>query len=404
MSHTKPVRTSIWGQIIKRMLVACILVSAVGYYIHLKILSHREVPVGSETIFFVHIRADLNIDNEPLVMDRVIRCFHMKDRGRIIFESADSLMARTSTGRTFALIVPEACDTLVSRRKPEGGAYTVDPTQGDVPPLRLSKDELITPVVFEIMGGVAASRVDAYVAFNRLRQGYHGVRLDDVLIEKAASELTKDWTYEKERSEDDWFGPTDWGKHGHLYYAVSFVPITRDYWQDTFINHPELRAYYLNTPDMYKQFDYFTEKFSKYDTDTYLVGVGPYGNFGEQGFAQVVYGLRKESPANTLTYNKNFKYSWALERIIPCVFTGTLHNFKCSPELDGVLQFKDFGTLREMEMQTIGPGKVVFSMPAFTMTFGNDNELFSGFGSMYRKSDETLYVLRYSESYLGRTR
>lgn len=154
MNHTKPVRTSSLGQIIKRMLVACILVSAVGYYIHLKILSHREVPVGSETIFFVHIRADLNIDNEPLVMDRVIRCFHMKDRGRIIFESADSLMARTSTGRTFALIVPEACDTLVSRNKPEGGAYTVDPTQGDVPPLRLSKDELITPVVFEIMGAL----------------------------------------------------------------------------------------------------------------------------------------------------------------------------------------------------------------------------------------------------------
>jgi len=209
MSQTKPVRTSTWRQTIKAVLARLVFLlilalTFVEWFVDpfpnslwiLRILN---------TKYLVHVRADLTVDGEPLVMERTIRCFDPVDyhlfpntppRGDVLAshgQAGDTLAQQTSKGRLFAILVSDACAAGYTQ-----GLYKV------------SSDKLQIPVLFEIFGDRKnTQRIDAYIAPDLLLQGYHGVQLKDLAVEQitggnAPTLLLKDWT------SYDWFGTPSW--------------------------------------------------------------------------------------------------------------------------------------------------------------------------------------------------
>jgi len=274
MSQTNPVRTSSWGQSTKAVLAGLVFLpilalTFVEWFIDpfpnslwiLRILN---------TDYLVHVRADLTVDGEPLVMERTIRCFDPVDYeflnrwiGRRNYvptgQAGDTITATTRGGRLFAINAADACFNMISKQNMVHGHYTFELYPNAK---KLSRDELSVPVVYEIMGWPIPKRIDAYVSRRLLREGYLGVKLDELTLEVSGRFwMLKDW------SAYDAFGLVKWFRRpdidGTSYYDSSFlVKIPESEWIKL------LEKIYESThrsPQLYKKIE---AQFLEYSSET----------------------------------------------------------------------------------------------------------------------------------------
>ncbi len=165
------------------------------------------------TKYLVHVRADLTIDGEPLVMERTFRCFEPVDyhwfpgsfrRGNVFSsngQAGDALSATTGKRRVFVINATDACSVLIDLTGPYDPPLPILENQ-----LRLSKGELDVPIVHELIGGIYPTQVDTYLVREWLLQGYHGVQVNDVTVQKTGRFQLIDW------SGYDFFGPLNWAR------------------------------------------------------------------------------------------------------------------------------------------------------------------------------------------------
>lgn len=165
------------------------------------------------TKYLVHVRADLTIDGEPLVMERTFRCFEPVDyhwfpgsfrKGNVLSsngQAGDTMAATTSNGRLFVINATDACSVLIDLK----GPYRKPPPIIENP-LKLSRGELDVPIVHELIGGIYPTQVDTYIVREWLLQGYHGVQVNDVTVQKVSRPFYKDW------NGYDSFGPLNWAR------------------------------------------------------------------------------------------------------------------------------------------------------------------------------------------------
>ena len=325
------------------------------------------------TQYLVHVRVDLTVDGEALVMDRTIRCFKPVDfafypgtpaRGDVRYsngQAGDMLAITTSKGRFFAISAQDACHVLGGRPRNDGTGYFhfIDPAENEVTPLYLSKGELQTPVLLEVQGGRAATQVDAYIARTLLRQGYHGVQVHDVVVEKARGLLLKDWTsYE-------WFGRPYWGRpfntrsNEGLYSAFSGAIIPEDKWSRV----QEFMIEEGAKPENVEFKETINRIFSEYTTATQDESLLPSGSFKHEtpffnfnsiawnvynyGFSHSVLAPIPEKSVGGNGWGirrRQEKVSWYLETVIPCLpATSDKREVVCNPAMKGVMSFLPYG-------------------------------------------------------------
>lgn len=301
------------------------------------------------TKYLVHVRADLTIDGEPLVMDRTIRCFNPVDffwypgappRGDVRAsngQAGDTLAAVTSKGRLFAINVPDACGALGSRLDADGQGYTwTDPATNDVTPLYLSQNEIETPVLYEIHGGRHPEQIDAYIARDLLRQGYHGVKLDELVVEKTGGLLLKDWNgYE-------WFGRGNWHRrllgNSGLYQVVFLKSAPESRWQEMETNLNRLDYPQNWLAGFARTIDTFRKVESSTVFTTEQITPNPYLQYFQHS-RLIDAGLLLRLAADQ---NQDAHYQWLAHEIIPCLPTGQRKSFTCLPEKKGTLAYTEY--------------------------------------------------------------
>jgi len=349
MSQTKSIRTSTWGLSIKAVLAGLVFlpISAltfVEWFVDpfpnslwiLRILN---------TKYLVHVRADLTVDGEPLVMERTIRCFnpvdfklwassHEQQPGlRSTGQAGDTLAVTTSNGRLFLMNAPDACAVLGSRLRPAGQGYIrTDPEGHDVSPLRLSRGEIETPVMKEIFGGRRPTRIDAYIARNLLRAGYHGIQLNEVLVEKVSGLILKDWDgYEWHTSLSNQWVRSGMGDRFNRYISRYAFVIPEMRWteiaREILLFNPK-----DGRPDMldgYRNMIADAPIASNNPFEQYLT-IGHYFNNGY---------TRSELKLPRLDMQNNRqRYQWFLESIIPCLpVDEEQRSFTCDQSHYGVI-------------------------------------------------------------------
>ncbi len=283
------------------------------------------------------VTANLTIDGEPLVLTRKIRCFGSIDyifflapsRGgglRIRSRQAgDTLAGTTSKGRLFAINVPDAC-----------GALNKNGGNG----LFLSEGDIETPVVFEIHGGKTATQIDAYIARDLLRTGYHGVQLNELIVDYSDAFQLIDWTGY------DWFGPPNWYR-GYSSNDRSNREVSSAYFSfkvdaqkflevEEFFKQPNNNA--LQDEDKIRGL--FLEHYGSEDRT--LSFYNPFFKF--QNHVLNIFDMDYlDSNLIRKTLSKKSaqtNYYWFIRQIFPCLpEDNPPQKFLCNPKLNGVISF-----------------------------------------------------------------
>jgi len=419
MSQTNPVRTSTWRQTIKAVMAGLVFLPILA----LTFVEWFVDPLPNSlwilrilnTKYLVHVRADLTVDGEPLVMERTFRCYdpvdysflHHFSRAKGYFNGGnvgDSVHVTTSKGRLFSIVILDVCNSFTNRWKADRGYYRVDPDHELVPTLTLSKDEIKTPIVFEIIGGRKAEQLDAYAVPDLLRQGYHGVKLDEVVLSQVPLPVSP-WDFSKDWDDLYWFGPPGWQRpmiglnSGRGYIAGYVIPITEDYWKNPVsmdTRNDEILAKGVVKPEVFSN---FASRIASLTEDTSFP-VQDWSFWGVLLFlrdATFMYGLsdlNRGSPveATDLAFTRS---QWAYRRFIPCRFTGA-GIYECNPDMAGVMQF------RRSNRQDINfwKDRKLF----FLYKFSNFDLLSSPgttAGAKYRLLDKTIYVGNIVDTLLG---
>ncbi len=291
----------------------------------------------SHTEALIHVKADLTIDGEPLILERTIRCFDPVDyhyfpgaarRGDVMSsngQAGDTLAATTSKGRLFAINVPDAC-----------GAFKLNLGKK----LILSRGDIETPVLFEIHGGKAATQIDAYIARDLLRTGYHGVQLNELIVARGKGPLKEDWT------DYDWFGPPNWYR-GYSSNDRSNREVSSAYFSfkvdaqkflevEDFFKQPNNNA----LQDENKIRSLFLEHSGS--DDRALSSYNPFSQFQnhvlnvfDMDYLDSSLILKPPSKQSAQT-----GYYWFLQQIFPCLpQDNPPKRFACNPALNGVISF-----------------------------------------------------------------
>lgn len=303
------------------------------------------------TKYLVHVRADLTVDGEPLVMDRTIRCFNPVDffwypgappHGDVRAsngQAGDTLAAVTSKGRLFAINVPDACGALGSRLREDKPGYTwTDPATHDVTPLHLSRNEIETPVLYEIHGGRHPKQIDAYIARDLLRQGYHGVQLNELVVEKTSGLLLKDWNgYE-------WFTTTQWLRHsganrlGRYRSRHAFI-IPEERWGEVM---EEIRSFNPDETEWLAGMSRMLDSYRTLTTDSPITSNNPFLKFHNLGRQRHTFGdgytqSHLQLPMIPVQIGRQ-RYQWFLGAMFPCLpIDPKQQTYACRPDLYGVV-------------------------------------------------------------------
>lgn len=281
------------------------------------------------------VTANLTIDGEPLVLTRKIRCFASIDyifflapswggglriRSR---QAGDTLAGTTSKGRLFAINVPDACGAL--NKNGGNGMF-------------LSEGDIETPVVFEIHGGKKATQIDAYIARDLLRTGYHGVQLNELIVDYSDAFQLIDWTGY------DWFGPPDWFREengdGGRYRSVSILSAPIDRWTElekefNFSSYPE---------DSQKKYNENKKIYWSSQTDIFWGGRDFWPNPFSVAFEKwrpgmLGFGLILQEKSYMQDHEK---FSWMTEGLVPCIPDEKENLLKCREDLKGILVYTKY--------------------------------------------------------------
>jgi hypothetical protein len=306
------------------------------------------------TNYLVHVRADLTIDGEPLVMERTIRCFNHVDYywfpgGRqpaANGQAGDMLAAVTSKGRLFALEVLEACYNRSMHPK-----WRAIPTEGIA---HLGKGEIRVPRVYEIIGGRAMKQIDEYTERDRLSQGYHGVQLNDIVYEVAPKvTYLRDWT------DYEWFGWSVWSRpylgRGSMasYSNFSLVMAEEAVW-DRIISLGYQHFSYLNEAQL-KVYENDIKRFLYGETNRTISSPQewPYNPF---------------YPYFEGNYEKD--YAFSPKASFPCLFDKGAQEFICDRNKEGI--------------RTYLPSQII--MPPFIVNLGDHRMAFNSGREVYVSS------------------
>ena len=153
----------------------------------------------THTIALIDVTAKLEIDGQPLTLTRTLRCIRQPPvRGLARNWAApdsmtvfDAVGGVTSTGRTFILNVPKACEAIFFNDKNEAFATMLNNehlagaprAHGPLEPVSYSGGDLVAPVIYEPVGENPPDKIIAYLAAPELfTTGNHGVKFVDLTI------------------------------------------------------------------------------------------------------------------------------------------------------------------------------------------------------------------------------
>lgn len=192
------------------------------------------------TKYLVHVRADLTVDGEPLVMERTFRCYNPVDydflRKHFLQSDlhndgqvGDSLTAESKTGRLLSIPLPDVCSTF-------------DPSTNNPPVMRMTQGQLEIPLIDEIFGGNMATMIYRYMdRVTLIGEGYHGVRVNELTAQKLETRHQFiDW------ENWEWYGHPRWSRPDRfnpalLYQASYSFSLTRDQYLKYGGAHPTSR-------------------------------------------------------------------------------------------------------------------------------------------------------------------
>jgi hypothetical protein len=348
------------------------------------------------TKYLVHVRADLTVGGEKLVLERTIRCFTPK-RDAFLVQAGDNVAATTKTGRLFIINLKEACMAPLTTIHFGTQAMNMDNIR-ESSPLYLSKEQLATPVVFEIHGGREAEQIDAYIARDALREGYHGVKLEELSLEAVASRfMLKDWTaYE-------WFGGPSFARpyeqgESKMYLAGYLVQVPKERWttlthldaiaRNGVETHPEYRARlqgYVDSLLALEKDTVFQHEAPQYQ----LVSVYRTGGF--------ILPFDSLIPARADIGERSARVSmaWALRSLIPCVFQKETSTYLCDYTKDGVLIYKPW--IGAAEIYKGGQSFAIFDTGVGGITAINSSISF-----LYSIQEQKVFVTDIHDAYLRR--
>lgn len=332
------------------------------------------------TKYIVHARAELEIDGEPLVLERSIRCFNAVDydyypssspRGDVLSSNgstADTLAGKTKSGRLFALHVADACSVLRSKMRNNGELFFMHQNLGDyqyLEPVYLSKGDIDVPVVYELFGDrKSLKRVDVYLSKKRIREGYHGVKLKELVVSRVPEVIEKrqhkgfqgvplnefelsrkdkpmmyqDW------GEYDWFGRPNWYRRASnsstrmlsSYYGFKVSSDHFDLISDDFKKQVRDQEQANRLIEEYSgQADKTLSEYNPFYTyHSYIRGI--------LGYAFLRGELTVPNHERQVRVNRVY---WLVEEYFPCLIESKYMQkvtFACDPEKTGVLSFLSY--------------------------------------------------------------
>jgi hypothetical protein len=380
------------------------------------------------TKYIVHARAELEIDGETLVLERPIRCFDAVDydyypssspRGDVLGSNsatADTLAGKTSKGRLFALNVKGACAVLRRKMRNNDDLFFKHQNLGDyeyLEPVYLSRGDLDTPIVYELFGEKKAlKQVDIYYSRTLLREGYHGVKIKELVIWrepmrvvhqgqgyrgaklneeakvtlKPLGPMYKDWT------EYDWFGEPSWyrrtkGNDGLFFgfYGFKFAPSSFD---------EVVANYYKFNGDDNVMEGTIEHNLAKYASDRkqqifYLLAFSDFhltviNRFGLDFFS------RDLTPSLHHPLESQMHYQPFVDSFFQCLIaSGTIIKIKemiCTPEKNGVASFWPYS------LDRVSGRRMPFIVDGKKFQVKDDNLNYH-----YDVTNNTVYAVEYSE-------
>lgn len=361
------------------------------------------------TNYLVHVRADLTIDSEPLVMERIIRCYEPVDYAFLVRRfggggfvnkgnAGDNIVGISNSGRVFIISLPDICDSLLGRYIEGRGYVQFDPENADVPPLRLTKKELNIPALYEVFGGRAAPQVDWYAARDQLLAGYQGVKLVELLVEKAPMPESP-WSFLKDWNGYEWFGTTTWIRPFRLgvtrkYHAGYLIPVPRVIWEN--LGHWPLALLEAWGPDFRKKMEEYVKVYQSFTEDTLTQGNEKHPEWALfQSFGLIgIFGpdSRLEINPSDIQYADFFRErGWIARSVIPCLYDVTSKSCDAIPERQGILRF----TYQAGAQWGRKPDHV-YNFEGESIVVPNSNIL-----HWYRHRDGMVFVGETTDSYLG---
>jgi hypothetical protein len=305
--------------------------------------------------YFIHVQAELVVDGESLRTDRMIRCFQPMagDRKRVpTIQAGDNVAFTTKSGRLFILPLLDVCQAPLETIN--ATTYTAARQHIEqARPLRLSQNQLATPVVFEVHGGRRdTNQIDAYIARDRLLEGYHGVQLKEILLEYAPiTELYQDWNgYE-------WFGSPSFARpytHGRsrVYLAGYLVQVPKERWTTLTNLGYEDQAAVASSEEYRRRLEgYASDILALKEDRVFWIRDPQYGLFSSYqaaGFINPFDSLDTQR-ADIGPRSARVAMNWALNSIIPCISIGELATYECAPEMEGVLIYRPYQHRQRVE-------------------------------------------------------
>lgn len=367
------------------------------------------------TKYIVHARAELEIDGEPLVLERSIRCFNAVDyeyypssspRGDVLSSNgstADTLAGKTKSGRLFALHVTKACGVLRSKMRNNDELFFKHQNLGDyeyLEPVYLSKGDIDVPVVFELfMDGKTLKQVDAYFSRKRLREGYHGVKLKELVVSRVPEVIEKrqrkgfqgvplnefelsrkdkpmmyqDW------AEYDWFGKPNWhrrakGNRG-LYYSYYGFKVPKERFNE--ITDHYIKNAFGVPPDEEKISSIVSEFTGNVDRGLSLNNPFSFFHLKVHNIMELSFFYRDLLLSRTHTLSSQENVEWFISYFFPCLpkAKGTkVNDFFCNENLNGVISVVPYNLHIDQTDLRFNTGGSVFKSTIFSPQYQFSSE------------------------------
>ena len=349
----------------------------------------------------VHVRADLTVDGEPLVMERTFRCYDPVDyKFMRIFsfgkfnskfywndgQVGDSVTGTTSKGRRFMIAIPDSCKLNNQRIK------------AGLDSLSLRNNDFMTPRVIELRGHQAENGIDVYMPRELLLQGFRGIKIEDIHI--GPSPLNPDKFY-KDWEDIEWLGSIYWGRPRpgmNNFEAVFLLKISYDdLTHFRFLQEKRQTGY--NAEDIAKLLDLFRRLEQEKSDRLFGLNYLKHEDYPDSylsrtmftretiGFIPPFYPLAYSTSLNSPRVMSELErpyiaaYSWDEQHIVPCTFTAAPIVITCNEGELGVARFQRWkkGMLdRYYRPLIIGPSQY---------------EVYPGDSFAFRASDKSIFLI-----------
>lgn len=353
------------------------------------------------TQYLVHARAELTVEGEPLVMERTFRCYKPLDytflqtiKGeRFIFNDGqvgNTVHARTSTGRLFALVLPDVCEVMRWKRLGTD-MIGAKPESEPMPEYSLRRNEINVPRVFEIHEGMPPKRIDVYIPEDKLLEGFRGIKIVDITLNASTvgkNLFLKDW------QDLEWFGSFYAGRpyiNSFHYYAPAVFRLRKDEWASFQQLMPDIVSTFQNNMEYKARLESYVREILSQTQDTIYYPIGDtYHMFSRVDyFPEIFMNLRKNAYHVPSAEGLAHKH-WEQNAIIPCDITGIDMHLICKEEDAGVMHFQ----LWTAKFSRLRPRTFVIGNSSYTLDQTT--------AALLRASDQNVFHPIIDQNVLGR--